>query len=442
MAKQLTEQEQIEADKLYLKYPSASRSVWSYPMLQALENGVKGGKWFSLKDKIHDIKTLLISFNAVAKNKGSCGIDNQTIEMFESNMWENLGNLQQKLANNEYEPIPVKRVYIDKPGSKDKRPLGIPAVSQRVVENAIKQLIEPIFEKDFLECSYGFRPNRGAKGALEVVTKNLAEGYIHIIDADIKGYFDSINHALLMTFVEMRIADGWVLNILKKFLSNDIMDGVKRWTPEMGSPQGSVISPLLSNIYLHRLDTRMIQEGFRIIRYADDFVVMCKSAQEAEKGLAIVKEVMDMLMLKLHPEKTKIVEVKGDNGFEFLGYLFTENRRRPKDKSIKSLRMKIRDKTSRNCGTSLEETIESLNATLRGWYGYFKHIKNASWVFKATDQMIRRRLRSILAKFEKKRGSHRMLDNFKISNDFFHKQGLFSLLEAHNKNVILERGKL
>ena len=442
MARQLTEAEREEEGRLRQKHPSASGCVWSLPMLQALDNSEKGWKWYSLKDKICRMTTINQAFSIVRENKGCGGIDNITIEKFSEQFPRNLFSLKEELESDRFEPLPVKRVLIDKPGSTAKRPLGIPTVKQRVVENAIKLAIEPIFEVMFLTCSYGFRPNRGAKDALREVTQYLDEGYKFVVDADIKGYFDTIDHKLLMSFVEERIADKWVLNMLKKFLSNDIMEGHKRWTPIVGSPQGSVISPLLSNIYLHRLDERMMKEGFKIIRYADDFVLMCKTAEEANRGLEIVKEVMTQLKLTLHPEKTKIVEVTESEGFEFLGYLFTINKRRPRDKTIKSLRAKIKERTLRKKGKAIITSIEKLNPVLRGWYNYFKNIRNSKWVFTSLDGFIRRRLRSILARFQKKRGSHRMSDNRTWKNDCFHSRGLFSLLEAHKKSVALARGDL
>jgi RNA-directed DNA polymerase len=442
MARQLTEAEEAEKEVLFQKHKSASNCIWTYPMLQALDNGVKGGKWFSLKDKICRIKTVRHGYDAVFKNKGSCGIDNETIQMFDKNYEANTESLSRKLEAGEYQPLPVKRVYIDKPGTCEKRPLGIPTVRQRIVENAFKFALEPIFENEFLDCSYGFRPGKGAKDALREVAKNLAEGYSCVIDADIKGYFDTINHKLLMSFIEEQIADQWVLGYLKKFLSNKIMDDHKEWTPVQGSPQGSVLSPLLSNIYLHRLDKRMVSEGFKIIRYADDFVVMCKTKSDAETGLALIHEVMGNLKLTLHPDKTKVVETSEEEGFEFLGYRFTLRGRTPRKKSVNSLKDKIRAKTRRSQGKSIKKVIEDLNRTLIGWFNYFKHIKDSKYLFGNLDMFIRRRLRSILGKFNKKKGSHRMSDNKRWPNIFFQKLGLFNLQKAHEEGVTLTRGKL
>ena len=442
MTRQLTDEETKEVIELCSKHRSASSCIWSLNMLRALENGVKGNKWYSLKDKICREIALKYGFYKVFRNDGGSGVDGQTIKMFDQNLEENITALSQKLESNQYVPMPTKRVYIDKPGSAVKRPLGIPTVVQRSVEATFKLALEPIFEKEFLDCNYGFRPQRSTKDALREVAKTLEEGNKIIIDADIKGYFDTIDHSLLLEFIKERIADKWVLSYLKKFLKNDIMENLKTWKPTMGSPQGSVLSPLLSNIYLHKLDKRMTDEGFKMIRYADDFVVICKTNEEATKGLQIIKEVMADLKLTLHPDKTKIVEVTKEDGFEFLGYLFLENSRRPRNKSLLDFRRKVKDKTPRKQGKSLAKVIDVLKPILIGWYAYFKNVKNWPTIFRSLDGFVRRRLRSILAKFHKKKGSHRMIDNFKYTNKFFQDLGLFSLQKAHEKDVALAKGNL
>lgn len=440
MTRQLTEAEREEATYLYTKHHSASTCIWSTNMLRALDNSAKGFKWYSLKDKICRETALEFGFYKVYRSDGGCGIDGQTIKMFEENLRPNITSLSKKLMNTQYEPMSTMRVYIDKPGSTAKRPLGIPTVTQRTVEATFKFALEPIFENDFLDCSYGFRPHRSTKVALQEVASTLEVGNKFVIDADIKGYFDSIDHNLLMQFIKERIADKWVLRYLERFLKNDIMENLKTWKPTMGSPQGSVLSPLLSNIYLHKLDERMTDEGFKMIRYADDFVVMCKTMEEATKGLQIIKEVMDKLKLTLHPDKTKIVEVTKEVGFEFLGYLFLENRRRPRDKSLKAFRRKIKEKTPRNQGDSLVKVISVIKPIIVGWYAYFKYVKNAPTIFRELDGFTRRRLRSILAKSQKKKGSHRMSDNFKYPNKYFQDLGLFSLQNAFENDVTLAKG--
>lgn len=440
MAKQMTTAETKEYRKLMKLHRSAKMCIWTYPMLRALDNKEKGWKWYTLKDKICKAEVLSYAYLQVEENYGSAGIDKVTIEMYEKDLSENLACLQKQLLENRYEPSPIKRVYIDKPGSKAKRPLGIPTVKQRIVENAIKMGIEPIFENIFLPCNYGFRPNRGNKDALREVSTKLKDGYKFVVDADIKSYFDNINHELLMSFIAEEVADKWVLGMIKKFLKNRVVEGDKEWSSTVGSPQGSVLSPLLSNIYLHRLDERLTREGYELVRYADDFVIMCQTLEEAQRGLEITREVMTKLKLMLHPEKTRIIEVTEKEGFEFLGYLFLLNRRRPKDKALKSLRLKVKQITPRSGGQSLKTVIEDLNPVLRGWYGYFKHVRNSPSTFREMDGYIRRRLRSILAKFHKKCGSHRMMDNYKWINDYFHSQGLFSLQKNYENELALARG--
>jgi RNA-directed DNA polymerase len=235
-------------------------------MLTALDNGVKGGKWFSLIDKVYSLKTLYIAWQQVKSNKGSAGVDKVSIEKFEYKEELYLQELQLCLQEQRYNPQPVKRVTIPKAGGK-KRPLGIPTVKDRIVQTAIKMVIEPIFENEFLDMSYGFRPNRGCKDALREVDHLLKEGHTWVVDADFKSYFDTINHDRLMRHLEDKISDQPLLGLIHKYLKQDIVDGLKRWNPTTGTPQGAVLSPLLANIYLHPLDTMLIQSGYKVVRY-------------------------------------------------------------------------------------------------------------------------------------------------------------------------------
>ena len=268
------------AGEILLRWNWVEPSVWTERMLMALEQGVKGGKWFSLNDKVNRSVTLDAAFNKVAANGGAPGVDHVTVEMFEERLEENLKRLSEDLREGTYRPQSIRRHYIPKPGSQEKRPLGIPTVRDRVVQTALRMVLEPIFECDFADHSYGFRPGRGCKDALRRVEHLLKEGYTHIVDADLKSYFDTIPHDRLMALVAEKVSDGRILQLIEGYLKQGVMDGLSEWTPEQGSPQGAVISPLLSNIYLNPLDQKMARDGYEMVRYADDFVILCRSAEE------------------------------------------------------------------------------------------------------------------------------------------------------------------
>ena len=407
------------------------RSIWTDRMLEALAKGVKGGVWFSLIDKVYRPTTLYAAWQAVRRNGGSAGTDHESVTRFEQRLEENIARLEEDLRTGAYRPRPIKRVYIDKLGSKEKRPLGVPAVRDRVVQAAIRLVIEPIFEVKFRPHSYGFRPNRGCKDALREVDRLLKGGYTYVVDADLKAYFDSIPHGGLMQEVRRYIADGRLLELIERFLGQDIMEGLSRWTPEKGTPQGAVVSPLLANLYLHPVDEAMEAEGFQMIRYADDFVIMCRDEAEAGKALYLVQQLIEERGLILHPEKTRVVSVKRPGqGFDFLGYHFEGDTRWPRKKSLKKLKDAIRTKTGRSNGHSLSVIVSDVNLTLKGWFEYFKHSNKGT--FPRLDGWIRRRLRSILRKRRKgTKGISGKLDHFRWPNKFFREQGLFSLEEAH-----------
>ena len=255
-------------------------TVWNERMLAALGNGVRGGKWFSLIDKVYRPQTLKAAWHKVKSNAGAAGVDGQSVERFESRAEQYLEELEQTLRAGEYRPQPIRRVEIPKGGGK-LRPLGIPVVKDRIVQTALKLVIEPIFEREFEDSRYGFRPRRGCKDALREVDGLIGEGYAHVVDADFESFFDTIPHPALKRRVEERISDGAVHKLIDLFLSQEIVEELKRWTPVGGTPQGAVISPLLANIYLHPLDRQMKQKGYRMVRYADDFVVLCRSAESA-----------------------------------------------------------------------------------------------------------------------------------------------------------------
>lgn len=249
----------------------AEASIWTDRMVSALGNGVKGGKWFSLIDKVIRPLTLDIAWQRVARNKGAAGLDGQSVERFASRADRYLTELQASLADGSYRPHPVKRVDIPK-GDGKTRPLGIPTVKDRIVQTALKMVIEPIFEVQFRPGSFGFRPGRGCKDALREVDRLLKEGFTYVVDADLKSYFDTIPHDRLMALVEGAISDSQVLGLIDGFLQQEIVSDMARWQPVTGTPQGAVLSPLLANLYLHPLDLLMEQSGYRMVRYADDCV--------------------------------------------------------------------------------------------------------------------------------------------------------------------------
>jgi len=403
-------------------------TVWTLRMLTALETGVKGGKWFSLIDKVHPVRTLNAAFYQVAANKGAAGVDHVTVDGFKLRLDESLKKLSEDLQSGNYEPQQIRRHYIPKPGSAEKRPLGIPTVRDRVVQTALRMVLEPIFEHEFAEHSYGFRPGLGCKDALRRVNQLLKEGYTYIVDADLKSYFDTIPHDRLMTLMSQRVSDGSVLSLIESFLKQGIMDGLQEWTPEEGTPQGAVISPLLSNIYLNPLDHMMARLGIEMVRYADDFVIMCRSPEDAANALALVQEWTAEAGLQLHPTKTKIIDATKE-AFDFLGYRFVRGTRFPRPKSVQKIKDTIRAKTKRTSGESLEKIINDLTPTLRGWFGYFKHSQRST--FRSLDGWIRMRLRSLLRKRQGKRGCGRGNDHQRWPNAFFAKRGLYSLTTAY-----------
>jgi RNA-directed DNA polymerase len=405
-------------------------SVWTDRMLTALEEGVKGGKWFSLVDKVYALTNLRAGFEKVKANGGAAGVDHQTIEGYERGLEGNLKELSRGLQSGTYQPRAVRRVWIPKAGSREKRPIGIPTVEDRVVQAAIRNVMEPIFEREFGEQSYGFRPNRGCKDALRRVEALLREGNIWVVDADLKSYFDTIPHGWMIRRVEEKVSDGRVIEILQKYLKQGVMEGMKSWVPEGGTPQGAIISPLLSNIYLDPLDQQMAREGKQMVRYADDFVILCGSESEAEEALAQVKQWTVQAGLTLHPEKTRIVNAGQKGGFDFLGYHFERGMRWPRNKSLNKFRDAIRKKTKRTNGHSLQAIIEHLNRTMIGWFTYYKHSHHTT--FEPIDGWVRMRLRSILRKRLGLEGCGRGRDHQRWSNAFFSSYGLFSLATAYS----------
>ena len=407
----------------------APAPIWTEAMLAALQTGVKGGKWHSLIDKVSRPETLRLGWAQVERNAGAAGVDRMSVERFAQARDFYLAELAGALRDGSYTPQPVRRVYI--PKGKGQRPLGIPAVKDRVVQAALKLVIEPIFEHEFEPRSFGFRQGLGCKDALREVDRYVKAGYCWVVDADLQSYFDTIPHAALLAKVGNRIADGRVLELVGQFLKQDIMDDMKRWTPTAGSPQGAVISPLLANIYLHELDVEMREAGLVMIRYADDTVVLCRSREEAQSALARMQAWVTANGLTLHPDKTHLGDCRLEGqGFEFLGYRFEAGKRWVRKKSLMSLKDKIRAKTKRNEGNSIVYVIASLNPTLRGWYGYFQHAHR--FTFSTIDGFVRRRLRAMLRKQKHRPGQGRCLhDHKQWPNAFFADLGLFTMSKAH-----------
>jgi len=409
-------------------------------MLATLAQGVRGGRWHSLIDKLYPITTLRAAFAAVSANQGAAGVDHVTIERYASDLDANprvkrpragLERLSETLRSGTYRPQAIRRHYIPKPGSQELRPLGIPTVQDRVVQTALRMVLEPIYERDFAAQSYGFRPGIGCKDALRRVDELLKAGHVHVVDADLKSYFDTIPKDRLLALVAGKVADGRVLGLVEAFLGQSVLEDTQEWVPEQGTPQGAVISPLLSNIYLDPLDHLMAARGFEMVRYADDFVVLCRSPQEAAEALTVVQTWTVQAGLTLHPEKTRLVHA-WDDGFDFLGYHFERGRHWPRQKSMGKLKDAIRAKTKRTVGQALSRVIADINPTLRGWYGYFQHSYHPT--FRMVDGWVRRRLRSILRRRLGARGiaSTHGADQTRWPNAFFAKHGLFSLQDTYD----------
>ncbi|WP_391570788.1 group II intron reverse transcriptase/maturase [Cohnella sp.] len=420
--------------------------------------------WYSLIDKIWARPNLEEAFKEVKRNRGAAGIDRMTVKAFESQLEHHLEVLQQTLKDKTYRPKPVRRVNIPKADG-TQRPLGIPTVGDRVVQAAAKRILEPIFEATFMECSYGFRPSRNAHMALEKIRKDLRDGYFYVIDADLKSYFDTIPHEKLLEMVRKTVVDGSVLALLEQFLKAGVMCGGSFQLNEQGTPQGGVISPLLANIYLHPLDEAMTTRGHRLTRYADDFVICCRTQKGAERVKKSVVRLLETEMgLKVHPEKTKIVDNKKES-FVFLGYEFKPGKRMtPSNKAMTKFKERVKAITKRNQTVNVPRMVKKvLNPYLRGWGNYFG-TGDVSSRFRVLDAWIRRRLRAVqlrswrkirkLHREMRKRGwnrdlpglrmtawrsSHSTYAQYAMPNAWFKEIGLCSLLDIY-KELHPQRG--
>lgn len=415
-----------QAADIRSRWPWVERTVWTERMLTRLEQSEPTTKWFRLWDKVLDGRNLQSAFWAVWRNDGAPGVDGQTVRQFDAHAEAELARLREELHRKRYRRQPARRVWIPKPGTTEQRPLGIPAVRDRTVEAALRHVLEPIFERDFAEHSYGFRPGRGCREAVRRVEELVGEGRGWCVDADLKSYFDTIPHERLMGMVAERVVDGSVLALLSQSLKAGVLEELKGWQPtERGTPQGAVISPMLANLYLNPLDHEMARRGWEMVRYADDFVVMCRTEEEAETVLAFLRDWTTGAGLTLHPSKTRIVHVDRE-GFDFLGWHFRGVRKWPRQKSVQKLRDKLRPLTRRTNGRSLREIIAKANPTLRGWHGYFRESLPSG--LRDQDGWLRRRLRAMLRKREKRPGfGSTKDDNKRWPNRWFAAQGLFSL---------------
>jgi RNA-directed DNA polymerase len=421
-------------------YGWVERSVWTERMVGCLlRGGPDGGKWYSLHDKVFAVRTLEAGFARVLANRGAPGVDGMRVEDFGKRLGVEIARLQAAWEAGTYQPDAVKRAWIPKPGSSEKRPLGIPTVRDRVVQAALLLVLEPIFENDFHEHSYGFRPGRSAQQAAGVVLGHLKAGRLRVVDADLKSYFDSIPHERLLAAVRRRVTDGRVLSLIEQFLKAGVMEDRRLTTPEAGTPQGGVISPLLANIYLDALDQEMAKAGWSMVRYADDFVILCQTSEEADQALAAVQRWTTQAGLTLHPTKTRIVDLGlPDAWFDFLGYRFKRHDlpdgtlrilRLIRDKSLDRARDAIRTITPRNAGDTLEVIILRANRWAHGWFGYFRSIHRSC--HHLLDGMLRRRLRSILSRREGRERWGRGYAHQLWPNAHFERLGLFSLEQAH-----------
>jgi len=426
--------------------PSRAEQDRSRPSGAATPDGVrreKKRKWYSLYDKVFAVQNLQAAWERVRANGGAPGCDGQTVEQFAAQAEANLLQLHEHLRAKQYRPRPVKRVWIPKAGG-GKRPLGIPTVRDRIVQQAVLQVLSPIFEPLFSHASHGFRPERGCATALEIVDRALACGYEWVVDADIERFFDSVDHCRVIRLLNEEIADGSVLNLIEAFLKSGVLiGGSEVAATEMGTPQGGPLSPLLANVYLHPLDVALTEGRFGLVRYADDFVIFTKSRERAAEALGVVQTTLADLQLRLHPEKTRVAAL--DEGFDFLGYHYFRDGegRRQKVVSRKSrgrFHEAIRQRTKRHAGQKrprpsrctaahlrrnqrVQAMVARVNRYLRGWYGYFHGVRT-SWQdhLDDFDRYVRQRLRhAILGRYAK------CWWNQLVGNGLLDQIGLFSL---------------
>lgn len=376
-------------------------------------------KAHSLIDKVYRWDNLYRAWRRVRRNKGVHGLDRVTIRDFEADWETHLREVQRKLMERRYEPTPVRRAYIPKPADpKKRRPLGIPIVADRIVQQAIFQVVDPLFDHTMSDRSFGYRKGRKAHDAIATLISDAKEGFRFVLDADIASFFDEIDHDVVMSCVKARIADGRVLDLFEAFLQAGISEDGNVTVPSKGVPQGGVISPWLSNLVLDVLDQEIERQGFRHVRYADDFVVLCPTWQEAERAQSVVKEVLRTLKLSLHETKTRLTDC--ERGFEFLGFHFRHYRLGIRRVSIERFKDRVRSVTRRWQGRNVDAVLADLNAVLRGWANYFG-VAQVSLVLRTLDSWIRMRVRG----FKYKRRCYH--DNWRLPSKRLERWGLLSL---------------
>lgn len=356
--------------------------------------------YYSLYGRLLSLRALYDAFKRVEKNKGAAGIDGQSVQDFAQNLESNLKQLLLELQEKRYQPQPVKRVEIDKDDG-DKRLLGIPTVRDRVVQQCLSNIMTPIFDPDFHPSSYGYRTGRSCHQAISKATLFIRKYHRqHVVDMDLSKCFDMLDHDLIIQSVRKRITDSSILNLIERFLKSGVMVGLNWQSNEKGSPQGGVISPLLANIYLDAFDQEMKRRQHRIVRYADDILILCSSEAAAKNALKIASHILEeTLKLKVNERKTHIAH--SDDGIKFLGVEIGTSYTRLQEKKLKTLKEKVKRITRRNGGKNLAEVLKELNPVLRGFVNYFK-IANIAGILNQLSGWIRRRLRSVQLKLWKK----------------------------------------
>ena len=403
-----------------------------FEYLRKFREHFPGRKFFQLIDKIYDMDNLKDAWKKVKSNKGCAGIDKQNINDFKKQSEQYLREIQRAVKNGTYEATPVLRKFIPK-GDGKLRPLGIPTVKDRILQQATKNVIEQIFEMKFLDCSYGYRPNKSAHQAVEQIKKYVGQGYTWVIDADVEKFFDSVDHKLMMSFVAEEISDGKVLNLVESWLKAGVMNKGEIEETTVGTPQGGVISPLLANIYLHEMDEQVTRlYGVRLVRYADDVVILCKTKEKAERTMKQVEEILTGLKLQLNKKKTKIVNVNKES-FGFLGFNFKRAGGKlfvtPGKKAIKKFKEAVKTTTNRRQPVKPKEMVGRLNSVIRGWGNYFK-IGDVRWLFKNLDKWIRTRVRTFIEK--KKSGYARIRISNYVLKTGYKLASLMTLVKPHS----------